>query len=54
MARTREQQRHWNDGYSAGYKAAHTILQREIRAEYAARSSRVRFAAWLRRRVGRA
>lgn len=37
MTRTRAEQRHWNDGYCVGYKAAHTILQRELRAEYEAR-----------------
>ena len=37
MTRTRAEQRHWNDGYAVGYKAAHRVLQRELRAEYEAR-----------------
>ena len=35
--RTRAEQRAWNDGYSTGYKAAHGLLQTELRAQYATR-----------------
>lgn len=59
MTRTRVEQRHWNDGYAVGYKAAHTVLQRELRAEYEARlraggSITAQVRHWLQRRIQRA
>lgn len=57
--RSRAEQRHWNDGYAVGYKAAHTVLQRELRAEYEARlraggSVAAQVRHWLQRRIQRA
>jgi hypothetical protein len=57
--RSRAQQRHWNDGYAVGYRAAHTVLQRELRAEYDARlrvhgSITALVRHWLQRRIQRA
>jgi len=59
MPRTRAEQRHWNDGYAAGYKAAHGVLQRELRAEYEARlrahgSITALLRHWLTRRLHKA
>lgn len=59
MSRSRAEQRHWNDGYAVVSKAAHTVLQRELRAEYDARlraqgSITARVRHWLHRRLQRA